>query len=98
MPPKKRDLDGTERREAQDFPRFCEVHPGADYTPDETEFMLTMHEYKKKNQRPFPTWREVLHVLYWLGYRKVAQPGPPPKINEQDRPLNFSASSSLDLE
>jgi hypothetical protein len=30
--------------------------------------------YKKANQRPFPTWTEVLEVIKALGYRKVAEP------------------------
>jgi len=28
--------------------------------------------HKRDNRRPFPTWSEVLEVLYSLGYRKVA--------------------------
>jgi hypothetical protein len=33
-----------------------------------------MDQYKRDNRRPFPTWSEVLEVLYSLGYRKVAEP------------------------
>jgi hypothetical protein len=48
---------------------------GADYTPDEIEFMMAMDRYKRRHGRPFPTWREVLAVLRGLGYRKPDPPG-----------------------
>lgn len=42
-----------------------------DYTDDEVEFMKAMDRFKRENNRPFPTWGEVLSVLISLGYRKV---------------------------
>ncbi|HEV3118831.1 MAG TPA: hypothetical protein VGY58_17400 [Gemmataceae bacterium] len=56
-----------ERRRQVD-PTTCE----RDYTDDEIIFMKAMDQYKRDNRRPFPTWSEVLEVLYSLGYRKVA--------------------------
>ncbi len=56
---------------------------GADMTEDETEFLLAVSSYQKRFQRRYPTWREVLHILRCLGYRKadapvaVDQPRPP---------------------
>lgn len=47
------------------------IFPGCEYTPDEVEFMLALHRYKTENQRPAPTWAEVLAVARALGYRKV---------------------------
>ena len=47
-----------------------QIYPGAEYTPDEIEFMLAMDRYKRDNKRPFPTWHEVLQVLLSLGYSK----------------------------
>ncbi len=47
------------------------TNPGADYTPEETVFMLAMDRYKRVNNRRFPSWREVLGVLQALGYRQV---------------------------
>ncbi len=41
---------------------------------EQFEFLMAVDEYKKKNQRPFPTWTEVLEVVKALGYRKVADP------------------------
>lgn len=62
-----------ERRRQID-PTTCE----RDYTDDEVLFMRAMDQYKRENRRPFPTWSEVLEVLFALGYRKVAEPTPLP--------------------
>jgi hypothetical protein len=58
-----------ERRRQVD-PTTCE----RDYSEEEIVFMKAMDQYKRDNRRPFPTWSEVLEVLYALGYRKVADP------------------------
>lgn len=36
------------------------------------EFVLAIDEYKKINDRPFPSWSEVFEIVQYLGYRKVA--------------------------
>jgi hypothetical protein len=41
---------------------------------EQFEFLMAIDEYKRKNDRPFPTWTEVLEVIKALGYRKVADP------------------------
>jgi len=41
---------------------------------EQFEFLMAVEQYKKANQRPFPTWTEVLEVVKALGYRKVAEP------------------------
>ena len=43
-------------------------------TEEQFEFLLAITEYKRLNNRPFPTWSEVLDVMKALGYRKVATP------------------------
>ena len=43
--------------------------------PAELEFINTLNAYRQRYQRPFPTWSEVLHIVRFLGYRKVAEPG-----------------------
>jgi hypothetical protein len=48
-----------------------EVHLGANYSPDEEEFMLAMERYRREQHRPHPTCCEVLAVIKELGYRKV---------------------------
>lgn len=61
--------DRGERRTRVD-PTTCE----RDYNDEEIEFMKAMDLYKRCNRRPFPTWSEVLEVLYALGYRRVEKP------------------------
>jgi len=39
------------------------------------EFVLAIDEYKRVNNRPFPSWSEVFEVIRYLGYRKVAGVG-----------------------
>ncbi len=43
-------------------------------TDEQFDFVKAIDEYKKVNQRPFPTWTEVLDVIKALGYRKVENP------------------------
>jgi len=49
------------------------------YDADEVEFLKAIERYKRERRRPFPTWVEVLDVLKGLGWRRVAEPGPPPR-------------------
>jgi hypothetical protein len=39
---------------------------------EQFEFVLAIDTYKRLNNRPFPSWTEVLEVVKQLGYRKVA--------------------------
>jgi hypothetical protein len=48
-----------------------QLHLGSDYSDEELEFLRAIEQYKRMYQRPFPTWREVLHVFKSLGWRKV---------------------------
>lgn len=36
------------------------------------EFIMALDEYKRINDRPFPSWSEVFEIIQYLGYRKVA--------------------------
>jgi hypothetical protein len=56
-----------ERRRQVD-PTTCEKR----YSDDELEFMNAIEQYKRRYNRPFPTWTEVLEVVCKLGYAKVA--------------------------
>lgn len=44
-------------------------------TDEQFEFIMAIDQYKRVNNRPFPTWTEILDVIKALGYRKVEQPG-----------------------
>jgi len=35
------------------------------------EFIMAIDEYKRINDRPFPSWSEVFEIIHYLGYRKV---------------------------
>ncbi|HET6429872.1 MAG TPA: hypothetical protein VM389_07355 [Phycisphaerae bacterium] len=43
-------------------------------TDEQFEFLMAIDQYKRVNNRPFPTWTEVLDVMHALGYRRVADP------------------------
>ena len=43
-------------------------------TDEQFEFLMAIDRYKSLNNRPFPTWTEVLEVIHAIGYRKVAEP------------------------
>jgi hypothetical protein len=43
-------------------------------TDEQFEFVMAVDQYKRQNNRPFPTWTEVLEVIKAIGYRKVAEP------------------------
>ena len=47
------------------------IHLGAEYTPEELEFLRAVDHYKRSKRRPFPTWIEVLDILRSLGWQKV---------------------------
>jgi hypothetical protein len=52
---------------------------------EQFEFLMAIDQYKKANQRPFPTWTEVLEVIKALGYRKVAEPQPLESFRKADK-------------
>jgi hypothetical protein len=83
-PPEQSDYAGPERRVADrrstlerrrgpgrrrsDERRSAEE---GEMSPDQFEFVMAIEAYKKINKRLYPTWTEVLEVMYQLGYRKV---------------------------
>lgn len=56
-------------------------------TDEQFEFIMAVDRYKKENQRPFPTWTEVLEVIKALGYRKVAEPEPLKPFKKEEQPV-----------
>ena len=59
-------------------------------TDEQFEFLMAIDTYKKANQRPFPTWTEVLEVIKALGYRKVAEPQSRESFKKDPSPANVS--------
>jgi len=44
-------------------------------TDDLLEFVMAIDDYKRVNDRPFPSWSEVFELIHYLGYRKVVAKG-----------------------
>lgn len=62
---------------------------------EQFEFVLAIDEYKRLNRRPFPTWTEVLEVVKYLGYRKVAARGEHlDRLTADDGPADDAADES----
>lgn len=55
---------GEARRQAEE----------GEMTDEQFAFLQAVEEYKRVNERPFPTWTEVLDIVKALGYRKVEEP------------------------
>ncbi len=51
--------------------RFLTEH-AEKLTPEQLDFGKAMDRYKRKFRRPFPTYSQILDVVYALGYRPVA--------------------------
>lgn len=65
---------GIDRRHAfrrlEDQEAFQKRVEEGDLTLEEIEFVRAIDRYKRKFNRPFPTWSEVLAILKELGYTK----------------------------
>jgi len=67
------DDTGLERRRGPgrrrtDFARSAEE---GEMSPEQFLFVTAIDAFKRVNNRPFPTWTEVLEVIRKLGYRKT---------------------------
>ncbi len=56
-------------------------------TDEQFTFLMTIDRYKKENQRPFPTWTEVLEIIKALGYRLVAEPQSLQPFKKETQPV-----------
>ena len=50
----------------------CSVDEDRVYTDEELAFLRAIDRYKRENQRPYPSWNEVLMIFKSLGYEKVS--------------------------
>ena len=57
-------------RRIEDQEAFQKRVEEGDLTLEEIEFVRAVDRYKRKFNRPFPTWSEVLAILKELGYTK----------------------------
>lgn len=66
---------------------------------EQLEFLKSVDEYKRVNNRPFPTWTEILDVVLYLGYRKVAEVGEFRLTKSRPPPGQFDAEGmSIDVD
>ncbi len=50
--------------------KISRVPPNLEIDPEVLDFIEAIDKYKKKHNRPFPSWSEVLYVFRKLGYKK----------------------------
>ena len=64
------------------------------------EFIKAIDDYRRRFDRAFPAWSEVLDILRALGYRKVAEPIPIGRLCEivEASPVDDSYGSDADSE
>ncbi|MEM0914214.1 MAG: hypothetical protein AAGK09_06335, partial [Planctomycetota bacterium] len=69
-----RQRTGLERRRGPGRRRtdFAKSAEEGEMSPEQFLFIKAIDAYKRVNQRPYPTWTEVLEVVRKLGYRKTA--------------------------
>lgn len=78
---------GMDRRRGPGHRRTEErrVAEEGEMNDEQFEFLMAIDQYKRANQRPFPTWTEVLEIVRALGYRKVAEPQSLESFRKQDK-------------
>lgn len=69
----RRDPTGLERRRGPGRRRSDDRKAAeeGEMTAEQFEFCMAIEAYKKVNKRLYPTWTEVLEVMFQLGYRKM---------------------------
>ncbi|MFW6059367.1 MAG: hypothetical protein ACODAQ_04255 [Phycisphaeraceae bacterium] len=68
------DSTGLERRRGPGRRRtdFVKAAEEGEMSQEQFLFLKAIDAYKRVNNRPYPTWSEVLEVIRKLGYRKTA--------------------------
>ena len=64
-------------------------------TEEQLDFLSAIEEYKRVNNRPFPTWTEVLDIVLYLGYRRVADVGEFKLTKARQTPVSNEADEDL---
>lgn len=65
-----RRLGGIAGRREEDRKAFTDRIDNGELTLEEVEFIRAIDRYKRRYERPFPSWSEVLLILKQLGYTK----------------------------
>lgn len=68
-------LSGLERRRGpgRRLSDFAKAAEEGEMTNEQFMFIQAIDAFKKANDKPFPTWTEVLEVIRKLGYRKTCK-------------------------
>ena len=68
---------GLERRRGPGRRRtdFVKAAEEGEMSPEQFLFIKAIDAYKRVNNKPYPTWTEVLEVVRKLGYRKTCSMG-----------------------
>lgn len=64
--------ESTSNEAEQPKPKRITANRPDEMKADVLEFITAIDDYKRINQRPFPTWSEVLDIVKELGYGKVS--------------------------
>lgn len=85
---------GLERRRGAGIRREADRRSAeeGEMTPEQFEFVKAIEAFKKKLNKPFPTWVDVLGVVVRLGYRPVEKK----TIRLSDEPLAVDDAALLD--
>ena len=67
--------NGLERRRGpgRRLSDFAKAAEEGEMTQEQFLFIQAIDAFKKANDKPFPTWTEVLEVIRKLGYRKTSR-------------------------
>jgi hypothetical protein len=68
-PKKKTEPDQVDEKDAKAKKKVRPTKPDQ-MSDDLVEFITAIDDYKRLNQRPFPSWGEVFEVLKALGYER----------------------------
>jgi hypothetical protein len=97
-------VTGLERRRGPGRRRsdFMKAADEGELTSEQFLFLMAIDAYKRTNQRPYPTWTEVLEVIRKLGYRKtcptaLSLPQAEDWTERPDAPA-FGASANVEVE
>lgn len=79
--PDRRSADRSERRTGLERRRGAGIRreeerrsaEEGEMTPEQFEFVKAIELYKRRKNKPFPTWVDVLELVTMLGYRDVAK-------------------------
>lgn len=63
---------------------------------EQLDFLKAVDEYKRVNDRPFPTLTEILDIALYLGYRRVAPVGEFKLVKGRQHPPRGGAADAED--